>query len=81
MNHLLCWVNPVGCVATSVAKSTLGDLFSALTNWVLTSVEWLLNAVSTQLVSALKRSPKVDLATEVATQPTGLTQQSRWFIS
>ncbi len=64
MNHLLCWVNPVGCVATSVAKSTLGDLFSALTNWVLTSVEWLLNAVGAVLTSASEPSTVVGSATQ-----------------
>src|ERR1035441_1617644 len=36
--------------------------------------------VSTQLVSAAKRSPNVDLAMEVVIQPTGLTRQSKCFI-
>jgi hypothetical protein len=33
--------------------------------------------VSTQLVRALKRSPRVDFATEVVAQPRRLTKQSR----
>jgi hypothetical protein len=52
VTRLLCFLNPVGCVTTTIAKSALGGLFGALTNWVLTSVEWLLNAVGAVLASA-----------------------------
>jgi hypothetical protein len=62
MKHLLCLVNPVGCITTSIAKSTLGDLFAALTNWVLTSVEWLLNGVGAVLTSASEPSTVVGSA-------------------
>jgi len=63
IKHLSCLFNPVGCLTTSVAKSTLGDLFSALTNWVLTSVEWLLNSVGAVLTKAGEPSSIVGSAT------------------
>jgi hypothetical protein len=44
MHGLLCFLNPVGCATTSLAKASLGDLFGALTSWVLSSVTWLLRA-------------------------------------
>lgn len=64
MGHLLCLVNLLGCATTSVAKSTLGDLFSALTNWVLTSVEWFLTAVGGVLTSTSDPSTIVGSAAQ-----------------
>ena len=52
MNHLLCLFNPTSCVATSVAKATLGDLFDGLTSWILASVQWFLSASGHVLTSA-----------------------------
>jgi hypothetical protein len=52
MGNALCLFNPVTCAATSVAKATLGDVFDALTNWVLASVQWLLSAAGAVLNSA-----------------------------
>jgi len=56
MGSLFCLLSPVRCAGTSVAKSTLGDLFGALTNWVLASVTWLLHSASGVLVSASEPS-------------------------
>ncbi len=39
---IACLLSPLGCASTSVAKATLGDLFDAMTSWVLDSVSWLL---------------------------------------
>lgn len=52
MTHLMCYFDPVSCAAGSIAKSTLGDVFSALTGWVLTSVQWFLSAVGLVVSSA-----------------------------
>ena len=52
MHSLLCFLNPVGCATTSLAKASLGDLFGALTSWVLSSVSWLLRATGAVLNSA-----------------------------
>jgi len=52
MHSLLCFLNPVGCATTSLAKASLGDLFGALTSWVLSSVSWLLRATGMVLNSA-----------------------------
>jgi hypothetical protein len=49
MHTLICFVNPVQCATTSLAKATLGDLFVALTNWVLSSVSWLLHSTAAVL--------------------------------
>lgn len=38
-------------MGTSLAKATTGDLFDALTSWVLASVQWLLGAVGAVLAS------------------------------
>jgi hypothetical protein len=48
---LLCVFTPGSC-ASSIAKSTFNDLFNALTDWVLSSVQWLFNAAGTVLTSA-----------------------------
>jgi hypothetical protein len=63
VKHLLCLVNLLGCATTAVAKSTLGDLFGALTSWVLTSVHWFLGAVGAALTSASEPSTIVRSAT------------------
>lgn len=52
MGSVLCLFSPVTCAATSVAKATLGELFDALTNWVLASVQWLLTSAGQVLTSA-----------------------------
>jgi hypothetical protein len=44
VHQLLCLLNPVGCATTTLAKASLGDLFGALTSWVLSSVSWLLHS-------------------------------------
>jgi hypothetical protein len=50
--NVLCIFSPVSCAATTVAKATLGDLFNALTEWVLGSVQWLLDAAGDVLTTA-----------------------------
>jgi len=52
MGSVLCFVSITSCAAKNVAKSTLGDLFDALTAWVLSSVEWFINGVGGVLASA-----------------------------
>ena len=64
MSALLCILHPVGCVPTSIAKATLGDLFTALTSWVLSSVQWLLSAAGTVLTSAAEPTTVVTGATQ-----------------
>ncbi len=39
-----CLLNPATCAAGLVAHATLGDLFNALTNWVVDSVHWILTS-------------------------------------
>ena len=64
MNHLLCLVSPGTCVTTSIAKATLGDLFDALTSWILASVQWLLTAVGQVLTSASEPSTVIRSASQ-----------------
>ena len=52
MSHLFCLVSPGACVGTSIAKATLGNLFDALTSWILSSVQWFLTAAGHVLASA-----------------------------
>ena len=52
MSHLSCIINLLGCATKTVAKTALNGLFSELTNWVLSSVQWLLSAVGAVLASA-----------------------------
>lgn len=52
MASILCLFTPVTCAATSVAKATVGDLFNAFTEWVLGSVQWLIDAVGSVLTRA-----------------------------
>ena len=51
MTHLLCIFSPTSCI-TDLGKSTFNDLFNALTNWIVSSVEWFLNAVGHVITSA-----------------------------
>ncbi len=64
MGHLFCLFSPVSCATTSIAKATLGDLFGALTSWVLASVQWLLDAAGQVLTSASESSTVVRSATQ-----------------
>ena len=64
MGGLICLLTPVGCAATSVAKATLGDVFDALTNWVLSSVSWLLSATGRVLSSASESQTVVHAANQ-----------------
>lgn len=51
MSNFLCLFSPASC-AKSLAKSTFNDLFNALTSWILSSVQWLLDACAKVLNSA-----------------------------
>jgi hypothetical protein len=51
MSDFLCIFSPSSC-AKDLAKSTFNDLFNALTNWILSSVQWLLDACTKVLNSA-----------------------------
>ena len=44
MGHLSCFVSPVGCAMTSLAKASFADFFNAVTSWILASVQWLFSA-------------------------------------
>jgi len=46
MHAFACLVNPAQCAATTVAKASLGQLFSLLTSWVVSSVGWLLHSMA-----------------------------------
>ncbi len=46
-----CLLAPLGCATTSVAKATLGDIFNAMTSWVLASVSWVLNTTGHDLTT------------------------------
>ncbi len=52
MSKLLCVLTPVSCAATTVAKATLGDLFTSLTGWILGSVQWFLDSAGQVLTTA-----------------------------
>jgi hypothetical protein len=52
VGSVVCVFSPVSCAATTVAKATLGDLFSAFTGWVVGSVQWLLDAAGAVLTSS-----------------------------
>ena len=64
MGHLFCLLSPGSCITTSIAKATLGDLFNALTAWVLASVQWLLGAVGHVLTSASEPSTVIRSANQ-----------------
>ncbi len=46
-----CLLSPLGCATRSVAKATLGDVFNAMTSWVLASVTWMLTTTGHVLTS------------------------------
>ena len=46
-----CLLNPATCAAGLVAHATLGDLFNALTNWVVDSVHWILTSAGAVLAT------------------------------
>ena len=56
MSLLNCFLSPVTCATSSIAKSTLGGLFTALTKWILDSVHWFLTTVGQVLTSASEPS-------------------------
>ncbi len=64
MSHLLCLFTPISCSTTAIAKATLGDLFDALTVWILASVQWFLTAAGAVLTSASEPSTVVRSATQ-----------------
>ena len=63
MGSVLCFVSITSCAAKNVAKATLGDVFDALTAWVLSSVEWFINGVGGVLTSASEPATVVRSAT------------------
>lgn len=64
MGSLPCLLSPASCFATSIAKSTLGDLFNGMTNWILGSVQWFLTAAGGVLTSASEPSTVVRSASQ-----------------
>lgn len=52
MGALACFFSPLGCGSGSLAKATVGDLFSAFTAWLLESVSWFLTQAGAVLASA-----------------------------
>jgi hypothetical protein len=51
MGGLLCFINPIGCAAGSIAKSTFAGLFNAITGWMSGSLHWLLAIVAKALTA------------------------------
>ncbi len=51
MGGLLCFFNPIGCAAGSIAKSTFAGLFNAVTGWMSGSLHWLLGIVAKALTA------------------------------
>lgn len=64
MSHLLCLFSPVNCATTFIAKATLGDLFTALTTWILNSVQWFLTAAGSVLTSMSEPTTVVNSANQ-----------------
>jgi hypothetical protein len=64
MSHLLCLFTPANCATTFIAKATLGDLFSALTTWILNSVQWFLSAAGLVLTSMSEPTTVVNSANQ-----------------
>jgi hypothetical protein len=62
MSSVLCLFTPGACITTSIAKATLGDLFDAVTTWLLNSVEWFLTSVGQALTSASEPATVVNSA-------------------
>ncbi|HTT59621.1 MAG TPA: hypothetical protein VMF33_06190 [Acidimicrobiales bacterium] len=63
MTHLLCIFSPTSCI-TDLGKSTFNDLFNAVTNWIVSSVEWFLNALGHVIVSAGEPATVINAANE-----------------
>ena len=63
MGPLFCLLSPVHCATTSIATSTLGDLFGAVTGWLLASVHWFLGATNAALAATSEPSTVVRSAT------------------
>ena len=63
MNHFLCFLSPVSCVTTAIGKATLGDIFGALTGWILNSVQWFLSAAGLVVTSASEPTTVITSAT------------------
>ena len=63
MGHLLCFFLPVSCATTSIAKATLGDVFGALTGWILASVQWFLSSAGLVVNSASEPATVIASAT------------------
>jgi hypothetical protein len=64
MSHLLCLFSPTNCATTFIAKATLGDLFDAMTTWILSSVQWFLNAAGQVLTSTSDPTTVVNSASQ-----------------
>ncbi len=69
-----CLLSPLGCATTSMAKATLGDIFNAMTSWVLASVSWVLRTtghvlISTGDPSAVVRAASGEYATLMSLAP------------
>ena len=62
MGTLTCLFSPANCAGTTLVKATLSDLFGSLTNWVLSSVAWLLGATARVLATASDPSTVVRAA-------------------
>ncbi len=59
---VLCLFSPGACITTSIAKATLGDLFDAVTTWLLNSVDWFLTSVGQALTSMSEPATVVNSA-------------------
>ena len=64
MGGLFCILSPGACAVKSIAKATLGDLFDALTNWVLSSVQWFLTAAGQVHTNASEPTTVIRSATQ-----------------
>jgi hypothetical protein len=51
MGGVLCIFSPASC-ASSIAKSTFNDFFTAITSWIHSSVQWFLGAAAQVLTSS-----------------------------
>jgi len=56
MVHFSCFFSPVGCVERTLGHVVIGGVFSQLTNWILGSVQWFLDAAGHVLTSASEPS-------------------------
>ncbi len=73
MHTFVCFLNPVSCATTSLAKASLGDVFGALTSWVLTSVQWFLHATGVVLNATGEPASIVRAATREFTMLTAVS--------